>query len=296
MGKSNFVERFKNVYESHREIINIIVLVLTFVMFFIALVQTIFSWIQTKQLGEITENIYTRYLGKFPSNISDITENLDKAQDSILILSDMPGYGVYSSSKGFEKYYDLLNEKIINKLTVTLICYGKKERAEQVKRQFKNTNKFEFNREFKNHVFGPGLVKLNEIKKPFCEDDKESKNLFKFIKKRSDKNKNDIDSLKKQRFFVMIDSLNNSIESNFRTTAENASTNFSYKTISIPGTGISNNIFAWIIDGRYAIFSLVTLNSEDELTFFTMDPNMIAYLNRYIRNLLEQDQEKKQNN
>ena len=69
---------------------------------------------QTKELHRsltaITESISTQYVGEFPHHLPKITALLAKATRSVEILSDVPGYGHYSSPQQYFSYRNTIQQ------------------------------------------------------------------------------------------------------------------------------------------------------------------------------------------
>lgn len=90
---------------------------------------------QAGDLKDISGSMSTRFVGPFPENMKAIISLLDKANRTIEILVDFPGYGQFSALDSHIAYLEKLIRARQRKVKVQIIGYqlalATKERAEQ---------------------------------------------------------------------------------------------------------------------------------------------------------------------
>ncbi len=65
-----------------------------------------------RDLQEVADTVPTRSVGIYPDYLSEIAQLVGRASESIKILCDTPGYGMFSNSRGFLEYLTALRRKI----------------------------------------------------------------------------------------------------------------------------------------------------------------------------------------
>ena len=60
---------------------------------------------------EVLEQASTRYIGRFPDNIDEITNLISRAEHDVLIMTDVAAYGHFSNHSHFQKYLRALDAK-----------------------------------------------------------------------------------------------------------------------------------------------------------------------------------------
>lgn len=91
-----------------------------------------------RQLKAISDNQSTRYLGDFPGCLGEITKVLEEANagEEITIISDFPGYGIYSDHQAFLSYARVIETKAIKNTPVSMVVLNHDQRVEVLKAQF----------------------------------------------------------------------------------------------------------------------------------------------------------------
>jgi nitrogen regulatory protein PII len=252
----------------------------------------LFDSLSTTQ-KDISESISTRFIGKFPNNIENISEELEKAKHSILIVADVPGYGMFSESEKFEKYYSTLKD-IINKneINVKLLFYDKEPRMNLIKKQFFGGNELslldvndksiqgkindEKYKKFRTteDLFGKSeteLSKLNEIKKnlPLSIKDVKFKDFASTLDSMNKYIINHLDSLMLKHDKLEQRSEQHVTEEDFI-------------------------MHTWIIDGNRAVISFLSFQEEsaDEISFSTKDPILVNFVKEYANKKFEKAKKK----
>lgn len=97
----------------------------------LAIVAIVFAWIQykdakklVKDLLEVEGALSTRFLGKFPSYMSDLEAMIKRANYSLTIFCDFPAYGAFSDSRSFLEFKHALESKYNSNpdFVINLVC------------------------------------------------------------------------------------------------------------------------------------------------------------------------------
>lgn len=90
-----------------------------------------------RQLKGISDNQTTQYIGEFPGCLGRIVDVLKEAHrgEEITIISDFPGYGIYSDNRAFLSYEGVLREKVLE-TTITMVVLDHIQRMEVLRAQF----------------------------------------------------------------------------------------------------------------------------------------------------------------
>jgi hypothetical protein len=88
-------------------------------------------------LQQIQGELTTSYVGKFPDNLPAVVEALQKANATILVACDLPGYGIYSKHDVFEDYRAEIMKRA-TRITVKMVVLDKTKREELTDLQFKD--------------------------------------------------------------------------------------------------------------------------------------------------------------
>ena len=105
-----------------------------------------------RSLRDISESMSTKFIGKFPDHIPEITKLLRTAKKKVTIVCDLLGYGYYSSPEQYQQYRAAvlgLSSDVRVKITV----YGR-ERASRAAREQLGTSFDDIRRSstYKNYV------------------------------------------------------------------------------------------------------------------------------------------------
>lgn len=86
---------------------------------------------------KISQQLSTKYAGRFPEFVPDIVGALQRADKDIFILSDVPAYGIYSNHDAYLDYEDVLKKKV-RSANLRMIVLGTAARRKMLETQFKN--------------------------------------------------------------------------------------------------------------------------------------------------------------
>ena len=79
---------------------------------------------QKQDLGTIALSMSTRFLGPFPGNLKEINNLIAKADRSLKVIVDFPGYGQYSAPELRLAYVQQLEiARSARKVPIQIICY-----------------------------------------------------------------------------------------------------------------------------------------------------------------------------
>lgn len=67
----------------------------------------------TQELGKIENALSTRFMGKFPEYLPEITDLIQRATKSICILCDYPAYCSFTDHQQYERYRNALRDQLI---------------------------------------------------------------------------------------------------------------------------------------------------------------------------------------
>jgi hypothetical protein len=89
------------------------------------------------QLKEISDNQTTKYVGEFPGCLKSIVNVLNEAEpgEEILIVSDFPGYGIYSDHSAYLRYQEVLEEKELRS-PINMVVLDHTQRLEVLEAEF----------------------------------------------------------------------------------------------------------------------------------------------------------------
>jgi hypothetical protein len=97
----------------------------------------------TPSLQEITHSIQTIYVGDFPHNLDEINKVVQEVSDGgeIDIMTDFPGYAIYSRHDAFNAYKNkLMFDRQQKKVVVKMLVYGKLLADKALRTQFKQAD------------------------------------------------------------------------------------------------------------------------------------------------------------
>ena len=282
----------------------------------ITLAALIISLWQTYQTKEIIDSISTRYVGEFPATMGPLNKLLLNAKESIVILEDVLGYGMFSAPDEFHKYITILDKKSADgKLKLELVIYNRDVNLRVTKMQFigsehidkfkslryeKNNAKTEEERdavinkivEFRNSIFTAFLAKKENKEKwqYLMEYDfsnkarQEGKNGYNQLNEVKNVFKDrDIESIKFDEFADMLITFDDRIKTIL--TAGGRS------NVKIDTVGIMHSMNCWLIDNTEAIFGFTRSFGSSEIAFITKDPQLTTHINslKNITIFLEED-------
>ncbi len=75
----------------------------------ISLILAIEHW---KTTSIAAQSLSTRYVGSFPSYLPELIKLVDGSSDTLLVASDLAGYGIYSDHGGYVSYQSALQRKV----------------------------------------------------------------------------------------------------------------------------------------------------------------------------------------
>lgn len=188
----------------------------------------------------VVQESHTNYIGQFPGQFVQLTNLLKKAEDSILIVSDVPCYGCFSAPEVFIEYRSTLMQKKKEGVYIEIITYDRSALINHTLRQFGIDSSNISNKETFNEFKERHIDKFEKFSSIYLEE--RSINNF-------------------SEFFATIDSLGNQV-------------------ISISETkkrlkGEINN-YCWLIDQKEAIISNQILGKNSyEISFYTNESEVI---------------------
>ncbi len=71
-----------------------------------------------EELRSVARSVPTRGIGVFPEYMSEVANLVGRAENSIKILCDTPAHGAFSNTADFEKYWQNLRYKMIDKVEI----------------------------------------------------------------------------------------------------------------------------------------------------------------------------------
>jgi hypothetical protein len=80
---------------------------------------------QDAKITELVSSVTTGYAAQFPNDLDHIISLLGEAKngDEIWIVTDLVGYGAYSSPKDYRRYVDSITEARVHGATIKLLIY-----------------------------------------------------------------------------------------------------------------------------------------------------------------------------
>jgi|HubBroStandDraft_2_1064218.scaffolds.fasta_scaffold206620_1 hypothetical protein len=113
----------------------------------LAIVAIVFAWIQYHDAGTqlnrlemITSSIQTQYVGEFPVNLDKIIDvvNAGTENGELDIMTDFPGYAIYSRNDRFRAYYNaLVSAHQQRNIQIKMMVYDKELAEKAFRIQFK---------------------------------------------------------------------------------------------------------------------------------------------------------------
>lgn len=91
---------------------------------------------QANRMQEIAASMSTRFVGPFPENLQEIVAMLQKANRTIDIIVDFPGYGQFSALPTYIEYMSALQRARTKPIGVRVICYKKNLVEKELLEQF----------------------------------------------------------------------------------------------------------------------------------------------------------------
>ncbi|HBB86795.1 MAG TPA: hypothetical protein DC047_04195 [Blastocatellia bacterium] len=93
------------------------------------------------RLQAISDNQTTRYVGEFPAFLKDIVDILGETKpgEEITIISDFPGYGIYSNHRAFLTYEQVIKEKLLES-PVSMVVLDHNQRTDVLNAEFGKRN------------------------------------------------------------------------------------------------------------------------------------------------------------
>lgn len=216
-------------------------LILTIIALGIASWQSHQATKQVSELKEIKNQLSTKYLGNYPSYLSDIHLLLSQAQSSILIVSAMPIQGIFTRYINWERELDMLKEKASQGVKITLVCENDANRKIQTNLQFgKHFTDFDV---WKKK--GSTSASLKSLIKRFGNNEEEK-------------------SITVENFFQLLNKGHESVISELS------------KIATVYESDIKLDYRCWIIDDKLGIFGYPSF-TKDVIAhgFYTNDINMI---------------------
>lgn len=199
----------------------------------------------TEQIGrsvqEIREALPTQRLGRFPSFLPAIVDRILAATHSVAIFCDFPAYGSFSDPETFRRYHRALEDKIGDRIPVTIACLGENARAEDFREQER---------------------KDSEGWKAYKE------------RRRADFEK----YLEFHSYPETIDDLTNDAFIDYIIAEDNRAASQYYHGAKLLDVFTRPTVYFWLIDDDTMIFVIPSATRLDEYGFYTQDSHLIASL------------------
>lgn len=239
----------------------------------VALIGTIialgFAFKQTRDLKVISGSLSTKFLGVFPDFMAELTDLVGRANEKIVILCDLPAYGVFSAGEFCREYTNHIERLIAKDPTaVQFICLNGINRAELHKAQFKAEltesgeipDDLEGWERWKND--SPNPNKWKEWK------DKREEQMDDFLRFHGrDQKKGTIS------YEDFLKCLGESHHRVLRTKLEHA------ERANVRETNFPMSIYFWIRDGEEALLTIRSFTGDNpEVGFRTSDPKLLEAL------------------
>lgn len=94
-------------------------------------------------IEEITESVSTHYVDVFPQNIDAIVELMDNTKERLLIMTDIAGYGHFSSPSLWRKYNAKIKDLLEKKIELDITIYSQSKATQSLRNQFGPDTQFE---------------------------------------------------------------------------------------------------------------------------------------------------------
>ncbi|MEM9546733.1 MAG: hypothetical protein AAGA77_12215 [Bacteroidota bacterium] len=229
------------------------------------LVFAVYDNYQSNQQSEnILERISTKYIGNFPTQIPEITNRINSCSKKLVIATDHPAYGCFSSPDEFEAYKLAIFSKLSKSISpgfesLTLIVYDKERRRKELIKQFDlDPSKLSDTLYFNDYLKGN---KLKAEWKEKLEAFKTTENAIKEIKTWND-------------LFREIEKLNEEISKKVQNSQRGEVCNINIDDEPLP-------VYYWLFESNdYALVSFRSYGKlTKEATISTSHPPMIEYVN-----------------
>jgi hypothetical protein len=89
-----------------------------------------------KKMRSVADQMATRFAGNFPKNLTEINQVISKAEKTVDVMSDYVGYGHFSNSRQFNKYFRQLLDMPGRNIQVRMLIYARKEAEQMHETQF----------------------------------------------------------------------------------------------------------------------------------------------------------------
>jgi hypothetical protein len=91
--------------------------------------------IAQEALSRVSNSLSTRYVGIHPEYLDEVKRLVETARSSLLIMSSVPGFGIFSAVRGWEKLRaELMQAKM--RVPITLLTGTEASRVERLRLQF----------------------------------------------------------------------------------------------------------------------------------------------------------------
>jgi hypothetical protein len=242
-------ERYDILPEGTSRTVADIAAVLTVVALVLALIQYFDAQRQTSTLKAISESLSTRNVGQFPTYLQVIANMIEKADKSITILCDHPGYGIFSAPDEFQRYSKTIQKKIVDEKEVQLMFLNGHRRQGLHKEQFHRKDDWE--------KWKTENSERKQLMKRFCNSYGKGKKAK---------------SITHNEFLNLLEYAHDEVLKNDFGKAERWETD-----LLVP-------LYFWICDDREAVFSIALFDREARdagfrtIAFRTEDPNLVRPL------------------
>lgn len=223
----------------------------------ITLVSAVWTFISLRLSEQSIGASSTRYLNEFPYFLTNIKALITRATLSIDVFCDFPAYGCFSSPDEYIEYRQEL-EKILARtdIKVRLVTYGKEARKQAAELQFQN---------------------------PLAEWDAYRKQNADKIRRLIGKRDCGLDSFEKDTFLELMERRDVDFLQSVRKAAKESGAADKLEIYEVTG---KLPMHIWVVDGREAVFSILSADANSVLTpeygFTTQDPSLVSALTKLI--------------
>ena len=140
----------------------VLVNVLTLLSLLAAIYQLVQARNASKSLTDISGSMSTKYVGKFPDHLSEITRLLRTAKRKVVIVCDLLGYGYYSNPTHYMQYKACIADLSGGDIEVVITIYDEARAMAATKEQLGDS----FDEISKSETFKNYLNFYNKRKEP----------------------------------------------------------------------------------------------------------------------------------
>lgn len=119
------------------DVIDVLIPLLTVAALLFSLYQVLQARKHALHLGEIKNSLSTRFLGVFPSYLSELNRLLERANDSIHICYAYPSHGLFSDHAQWLRGRNIITEQRDRRVEISITCSDQAHRDQLAVAQFR---------------------------------------------------------------------------------------------------------------------------------------------------------------